>query len=327
MDRLLEICDEMASFDEFVSLRGIIERYYGHEIAKVDNDREYKRLKRHLNRYSHIIEYQNGRNFRDGFKCKNGFEFYFSNEEEKNALKNLKGDEKRLYLTGGLEILFEGKTSSKHLIELECVPDLKNKELVKELIKYLGRCVISFNYQPEFQKNKEIEVYLHPHLLKEYNSRWFLFGYRQYQDGRLEIENFTLDRIIRKYKTVSFRSHTNIPFKKVSQSFYLNYFKNIVGVNKHDDKDIEEIVLRTVDYKVHQLLKTKKIHSSQEQITEFDPEKGYGEFQIRVIPNIELQTRILSYGPGLYVMGNSSYVKTIRDAVSRMCELYSQSDK
>ncbi len=326
MDKLLKLCDDMASSDEFVSLRGIIERYYGHEIVKVDDDREYKRLKKHLNRHSHIVEYQNGSNFRNGFRYKKGYERYFSSEEEKNALKNMTEDEKRLYLTGGLEILFEGVTSSKHLIELECVPDLKNKELVRELIKYLGRYVISFKYQPGYQKNKEIEVYLHPHLLKEYNSRWFLFGYRQYQDGTMKIENFSLDRIIRNSETVTFRLYTTIPFKSVPENFYYNYFKDIVGVTKLDDEGIEDIVLRTVDYKVHQLLKTKKIHSSQEQIMDYDPEKGYGEFKIRVIPNVELQTRILSYGPGLYVMGDSSFVQAIRGAVSQMGKFYAQAE-
>lgn len=322
MDKLLEICDEMASGDEFVKLRGIIERYYGHKIAKVDNDGEYKRLKRHLNRYSHIIDYQNGHNFRDGFRYKKGCEYYFSNEEEKNALKNLEGDEKRLYLTGGLEILFEGKTSPEHMIELECAPDLKNKELVKELIKYVGRRVISFRYQPGYH-NKEMKVVIHPHLLKEYNSRWFLFGYVHQQDDSWEIVNIALDRIIYRQNVRNIWPHTDIAFKKVPKKFYHDYFKDIVGVTKYEEKSVEEIVIRTVDFKVHQLVRTKRIHSSQVEVMKFDQEKGYGEFSIKVIPNVELQARLLGYGPGLYVVSGSTFFQIIKDAVSQMEKLYS----
>lgn len=50
----------------------------------------------------------------------------------------------------------------------------------------------------------------------------------------------------------------------------------------------------------------------------FDREKNEGEFAIRVIPNIELQTRLLSYGPGLYVVGEGKFREQMREAVTKM---------
>ena len=44
MDRLYEICDDMASTDQFVTLRSIMERFYGVKISKLEGNREYGRL-------------------------------------------------------------------------------------------------------------------------------------------------------------------------------------------------------------------------------------------------------------------------------------------
>ena len=324
MDRLYEICDELASGDEFTSIGAIVDRFYGYHVVKLENVKESSTLRQQLKRYKHIIEYKNGQDLRGGFKYKSGHEYFFTKKEEENAINNLEGDKKRLYLTGGLQILFEGKTSSEHLIELECVPDLKNKELVKELIKYLGIRVISFKYHPGFQ-NEEMKVTIHPHLLKEYNSRWFLFGYVQQQDDRWEVVNVALDRIIYKPNFNSIIPHIDIQFKPAPKNFYCNYFKDIVGVTRMTKEETEHIIIRTIDFKVHQLLRTKKIHSSQVETMRFNIEEGIGEFTIDVIPNIELQTRILSYGPGLQIISKGPFQQKIVEAVKQMAKVYDES--
>ena len=65
MDRLFEICDEMASQGDFVKFRDIMGRYYGREITKLDGDTEYERLRRRLSpdRCHDVVEYQNGSDF------------------------------------------------------------------------------------------------------------------------------------------------------------------------------------------------------------------------------------------------------------------------
>ena len=54
----------------------------------------------------------------------------------------------------------------------------------------------------------------------------------------------------------------------------------------------------------------------------FDQEKGYGEFTINVIPNIELQARLLGYGQGLYVVGDTPFRQRMQNAISQLSELY-----
>jgi len=320
MDRLYEICDDMASTDQFVTLRSIMERFYGVKISKLEGNREYGRLKKQLNRNGHAVEYKNGHDFREGFRYKKGCEYYFRNEEEKNALTRKEGDERRLFLTGGLQMLFDGESAQEHLVELECVSELQNLNLVKVLVKYLGKWVISFKYIQGFHNLMAKTV--HPHLLKEYNSRWFLFGYVQHDDGTWEIVNFALDRIIYNGASMDIKVHPDIEFKKAPKNFYQNYFKDIVGVTRLLDKEVEHIIIRTTDFKVHHLLRTKPLHSSQIETMAFDVETMQGEFSIDVIPNIELTTRLLSYGPGLFVLSGESFRNQIEGAIKQMQNLY-----
>ena len=216
-------------------------------------------------------------------------------------------------------MLFDGKTSFCHLIDLECVSGLENLCLVKVLAKYLGKRVISFKYMQGFDNLMEITV--HPHYLKEYNSRWFLFGYVIEGSGYPKVVNFALDRIeYRKPEDIKIlRQET---FVRAPRNFYDEYFKDIVGVTRKEDGVVETITIRTTDFKVHHLLRTKPIHASQQETIPFDMEKSEGEFTIQVIPNIELQTRLLSYGPGLYVVGEGKFQQQMRDAVSQMTKHY-----
>ena len=40
MDRLYEICDEMASTEQFVTLRSIMEKFHGKSLSKLEGDKE-----------------------------------------------------------------------------------------------------------------------------------------------------------------------------------------------------------------------------------------------------------------------------------------------
>lgn len=328
MDHLLEICDEMASGENYVSFHDIFERYYGHRV-KLEGDRAYATLRQQLNRMNRqydFIEYKKNNDLRGGFRYKKGFEYFFSNRKEKTALKRLEGNEKKLFKTGGLQMLFDGESSCEHYVELEW-SNLENLELVKKIISYIQeKRVISFRYLKGYCE--EIEILMHPFLLKEYNSRWFLFGWVCQQDEIWEIVNVSLDRIIYNAKkdgntrTHFIKVHPEIKYKTAPQNFNIDYFEDIVGVTRRSGDTPEEIRIRTVDFKVHHLLRTKPIHPSQIESVPFDAQKMEGEFTIKVIPNIELQTRLLSYGPGLYVIGEGKFQLQMRNAVLMMAKLY-----
>ena len=119
-----------------------------------------------------------------------------------------------------------------------------------------------------------------PYLLKEYNNRWFLIGHEY--DADWSITTLGLDRIkkidksIRPYyEHLSFDSDT--------------YLKDVVGVSIH-----EEAIKTTVTFKAYDRTRhyvdTKPIHNSQKCIEMTD---DFGIFTVEVIPNIELQARLL----------------------------------
>lgn len=323
MDRLYEICDEMASQGRFVKFRDIMERYYGREITKLDGDTEYERLRRRLSldRCHGVVEFQNDSGFKGGFRYKKGKEYFLTNYIEKKIHDSKEGDERKLFMTGGLQALFDGDTSVEHLVEMECVEELKNLNLVKVITNYLSKLekpVFSFRYHQGFDNFMDVTMF--PHLLKEFNSRWFLFGYVM-ENGNPKVVNFSLDRIVYE-KPSDIKLSSGGESHKPPRGLYKKYFKDIVGVTRFDNSKVETYTIRTTDFKVHHLLRTKPIHSSQKETFPFDVAKGIGEFTIRVIHNPELRAKLMGYGSGLYVVGDGEFQQEIREHVAKMAEYY-----
>ena len=188
---------------------------------------------------------------------------------------------------------------------------------MKVLYPFLGKLVISFKYQTGYSEMQSITM--HPHLLKEFNSRWFLFGYVQENDN-YKIVNFSLDRIVYE-KPSDIWTCPDEKFQAAPDGFYKNYFKDIVGVTRTENDAPVLITIKTTDYKVHNLVKTKPIHHSQKETREYDKVQG-GEFIIMVIPNMELRSRLLGYGPGIAVLGEGDFQDDFRNSVLAMAESY-----
>ena len=319
MRNIYELLDELASDGHYVTLDDVLKKYNRSKVDKGYLTSEYNALKTWLHRHKSDIEYQNGNDLSDGFRYRVGSENLYKSEQEEKLLFKKDTDARNMFYTGGLQMLLDGKTSFSHLIDLECVTELQNLCLVKVLAKYLRKCVISFDYMQGF--NNLMKITMHPHYLREYNSRWFLFGYVFEESGFPQIVNFALDRIVYRQEG-DILVHRQMKCERVSKNYYQEYFKDIVGVTRPDGGVVETITLRTKDFKVHHLLRTKPIHSSQQETNPFNIETQEGEFTIRVIPNIELQARLLSYGPGLYVVGEGKFQQQMREAVAQMNALY-----
>ena len=331
--KLKDIIDGLASGINYVTYEDVLKKYYKDESIENINYSslpEYKYLQVIVGRNKNAFDFQNGKDASDGFKYKEGFSFFFRIAGEQKQLEKKDGNEKKRFVTAGLQMLFDDETISEPLVEFECINELANLSLVKKLYPHLGKRVISFKY---YKGYKEVVDYIiHPHLLKEYNSRWFLFGYIQEGTEEPIIGNCSIDRIITDGKN-PIMPRTDIAFLKAPDNYYKNYFKDIVGVSKNDSDALPEVItIRTTNYKVHQLVKTKPIHESQKEMRpyveqESENRKGKkeiqeGEFTIKVIPNIELRTRILSYGSGLYVTGKGKFQEDLRWNIFNMVRNY-----
>lgn len=187
--------------------------------------------------------------------------------------------------------------------------------------------VLRFSYQRFGQK--PFELTLHPQFLKEYNGRWFVFGYaeriRVNENGETTTEifnsyNVPLDRIVGEVSMID-----NIDYIPAEPGFYQQFFKDIIGVTHEKGTKVETVVIRTKTEYQHGLLLTKPLHYSQKETLPFgEHEDGmYGEVTLTIEPNRELRGRILMYGENLEVMSPQSLREQILDIIKRQLEAYS----
>ncbi len=176
--------------------------------------------------------------------------------------------------------------------------------------------VLSITYQP--YDEEALELVFHPHKLKEYNGRWFLFGHaedRKPENGF----NLALDRIVGKPSSLKEKKLIPPP-----TGFYDNFFKNIVGVSHIEGNTLQTIHIRAHNHYIYKLMETKKIHSTQEPTKPFGRyEDGeYGEFVVCVELNNEFIGRILQMGAGLEIVEPDEVRETFKKRVSELFRLY-----
>lgn len=91
-----------------------------------------------------------------------------------------------------LEDKFHLKGAEDSVIGFEQNLDLKGLENITPLFgAIVNKQVLNIRYK-SFKKNKPITCEVHPYFLKQYNNRWFLFGWNTEFNA---ITNFALDRI------------------------------------------------------------------------------------------------------------------------------------
>jgi len=148
--------------------------------------------------------------------------------------------------------------------------------------------VLTVFYQP-FENDDPFEIVMHPYFLKQYNNRWFLFGYNPENDKYNW--NLAIDRIV-SIKEIKEEYHEN---DKIN---WLDYFEDIIGVTKPVDASLENVVLhffgRTGKY-----MESKPLHGSQKSNWIDDQTL---EVKLQLIVNYELERLILSYADSVKVI-------------------------
>lgn len=134
--------------------------------------------------------------------------------------------------------------------------------------------VLSICYKP--YNEEESTLIFHPHFLKEYNGRWYLYGHAEGKNPEHGY-SLALDRI--QARPTVYKETEYIP---APADFYKNYFENLVGVTHSRTREVLHIVLRTTSNYMYNLLNTKPLHPSHTVIKPFGKyEDGeYGLFSI-----------------------------------------------
>lgn len=207
------------------------------------------------------------------------------------------------------------KSSGEQAIISSADRELTNIELLPRLYDTIrNKEVLNIDYQSGGKNLKTLEF--HPHILKEYNGRWFLFGFAKNEKPEL-VHNLALDRI-RKVESLKDKKYLAAP-----KNFYVRYFKDIIGVSRGKNP-VEDIVFRARNFRMFNLIETKKLHPSQKTLRPYGEYDGikYGEFQIHVEINNEFIGRILQMGAGLEVISPKSVRDVFKERVANLTDLY-----
>lgn len=209
------------------------------------------------------------------------------------------------------EEINQGKTSS--IIAFDANEQLWHLELLPTFYFAIrDRQVLKFTYAP-YGKSKRTLTF-HPHYLKEYNLRWFVFGLTIDEDGKqYTSNNYALDRIESEVKVTE---GEYIP----STIDYSTYFDDIVGVTHLKEYQKERIEIEAKDHYTYMRILTKRLHKSQKVVQPWNEQTETGSFTIEVIPNPELLGLLMSFEGHIEVLGN--YRTKFREEVNRMYNLY-----
>ena len=203
------------------------------------------------------------------------------------------------------------RNKKKPIIHWDSVPGLKGLKYLSPLYDFIAKGqTLHIVYRP-FGSDGPLELDLFPYLLKEYRNRWFLFGS---QASDLKLYNLPLDRI------VSVSPAEEIPFRNNPDFDSEHFFDNVIGVSKNIDSYPRDIRFRANAEQSGYLL-TKPIHPSQ-RVLRTDPEDGSTVFKITVVPNFELYSTLLSYGPGIVVEHPKSVVTRLKEMIEALSLKY-----
>jgi predicted DNA-binding transcriptional regulator YafY len=191
--------------------------------------------------------------------------------------------------------------------------DLKGRNHLGVLFKCIVRKdPIKLSYEP-FHHLTEQELIIHPYYLKQYNNRWFLFGF-DHDLGK--IANIALDRI--KSKEIQLANVEYIPNTTIN---FDEYFEDVVGVSiPSENNEIQKIVLK-INKQCWPYIETKPFHATQTKISNRCT-SDHTVICLQLILNYELKARILSYGADVQVLEPESYKLELKQEVEKMLNLY-----
>lgn len=194
--------------------------------------------------------------------------------------------------------------SNPYLTGLERFSDLYRAIIYKKPLRITSK---SF-------KTNSVDTYeLHPYYLKQYNNRWFLFGYNV-QLGC--IHKKAIDRIddIQELQVTYIESTID----------FAAYFEDVIGVTVEAGREPSKVVLR-IDENLWPFIFSKPLHESQsygstEKLKTL--KDGFVDIRINVVLNYELETKILEHGEKIRVLEPEVLKVKMRDRIMKMAENY-----
>ena len=185
--------------------------------------------------------------------------------------------------------------------EAEYIDSIKEAILAKHVLK------IAYRKLGSAQQDQFI---VHPYFLKEYQGRWYLFGYSETSKSpRL----YALDRI----QGVGPTDNTYTENRFISSDVYFN---QLIGVMVNGSSKPEDIAL-WISPQAAPLVLSRPIHHSQ--FRENLDHSGLF-IALHVVVNPELISILLSYGADLKVLYPEHLAEKIKETAWKMAEQYNR---
>jgi len=203
-----------------------------------------------------------------------------------------------------LETRLNLKSQEHNIISFDSNEDYQGKEHISVFFNaILYKRVLKISYQ-NFKSEFPVDYIFHPYHLKQYNSRWFVFGFNP--EVNYSIQNLALDRIV---------AIEEITDEYISNQIdWDDYFSDIIGVTK-TNAELTEVKLLIKDQEQASYIKTKPIHQSQKIIKK--TELGF-ETSIKVVPNYELYKILLSFGSRIKILSPSDLADKLKKTIEEM---------
>jgi predicted DNA-binding transcriptional regulator YafY len=204
-----------------------------------------------------------------------------------------------------LDAEFKLNKNSENVMSFEENEYLEGKSFISDLYNAITyKKVVAIEYK-NFKNDYSTTYELSPYHLKQYNKRWFLFG----KSSNFEtLTNLALDRII----TIK---EINREFEE-SEIDFDEYFDDVVGVTI-PDAPIETIKLK-INESLVPYIRTKPLHHTQI----YKLEDNIHRITLKVIPNYELESLLLSYGENLQVIEPLSFAEKMKSRIEKMKNNY-----
>lgn len=206
--------------------------------------------------------------------------------------------------------------------------------LVKDIFyAIMQEKVITFDYDAT-NSNHSKHVVLSPHFLKEYNQRWFFWGYTELVIDKDSGYDRTNEKPREGLGAYTFRVDSVSNFRILgAKQFtyhsapasldYSTFFDDIVGVTHFVGVKPVDVYITTFDSNAHRRIKSKPLHNSQEEMEAFgEKTDNRGKFRLHVCINPELESMLFSFGDSIKVEWQGKSYKKFLKKIKQLVERY-----
>ena len=193
-------------------------------------------------------------------------------------------------------------------VSFEQNPDLKGLNQFTELFNAIqNQIALKITYK-SFKEHDARCFVFHPWHLKQYNNRWFVFGWN---DVDQKLFNLAIDRIMNTEQNPA-------PYKKNKHIDFDEFFEDVVGVSVDPDSPAEKVIVK-INKDLWPYIESKPIHGSQKVK---ERAADYILIELTLQMNYELVSQILSYGEKVKIIKPNSLIDMVKIKIKGMFENY-----